>query len=484
MRIDTEVKLLKIRRTKIVATIGPASSDPDVIQRLIETGVDVFRLNMSHGTHETHRGAFHGIRSASARCGKPVGILADLCGPKIRVGAFENGSIRLDPGRPVVVTTRDVVGRPGVIPSRYPALHADVQAGARILLNDGNLELLVEGVDGRDIACTVVHGGELEDHKGMNLPNVGVSAPSLTETDRGDARFALDLGVDFLALSFVRQGGDVRALRDLVRECGSRASIVSKIEKPEALDHIDDIMEASDAIMVARGDLGVELPAQQVPHVQDRLIDMARHYRIPVIVATQMLESMIEHARPTRAEVTDVASAVRTGADAVMLSAETASGRHPLEAVAMMDSIARQTEGYQWFRGAFGSFVPGALSTPPIPVEDAVARSTAQLSRDLLVRSIVVLSKRARSFSIMSSARPAAPIVGVSADDHIGRLGSLLWGVLPMHVPEDRMHAPNDLAREAALRFGLAEPGQTILMVRGFSTDPQENTPNITVLTV
>jgi pyruvate kinase len=301
MRIDTDVLLLKYRRTKIVATLGPASSDPGMIERLMESGVDVFRLNMSHGNHAAHREAFVAIRNASEKMGRPVGILADLCGPKIRVGSFQNGFIHLKTGQRVLVTTRDVEGDDGLIPSRYRDLHADIHAGACILLDDGNLELRVEGVDGPDMDCTVVHGGRLQDHKGMNLPNVRVSAPSFTETDREDALFALDMGVDFLALSFVRQGSDLRPLRDLISETGSNASIISKIEKPEALENIDEIMQESDAIMVARGDLGVELPPQKVPHAQDRLIDLARHYRIPVIVATQMLESMIEHPRPTRA---------------------------------------------------------------------------------------------------------------------------------------------------------------------------------------
>lgn len=484
MRIDTDVHLLKYRRTKIVATLGPASANPGVIERLIEAGVNVFRLNMSHGNHTSHREAFFMVRDASSRLGKRVGILADLCGPKIRVGRFRDGFIQLEEGLEAVVTTRDVEGSQGLIPSQYRDLHTDVRAGARILLDDGNLELVVREVDGPDIACTVVSGGKLKDHKGMNLPDIKVSAPSLTETDRGDALFALELGVDFLALSFVREGSDVRTLRDLIGETGSNTAIISKIEKPEALDNIDEIMQASDAVMVARGDLGVELPPQKVPHAQDRLIDLARHYRIPVIVATQMLESMIEHPRPTRAEVSDVSTAVRAGADAVMLSAETAAGRYPIQAVIMMDNIARQTEAYQWSRGAFGSFAQGELPLPPIPVEDAIARSTAQLSRDLMVRCIVVISRHNRSLSIMSSARPAAPIVGVSTSDHAAQMASLLWGVIPMTVTEDRMDAPRELAKSSALDFGLAESGQAILVVRGFSADPEENAPNVTVLTV
>jgi pyruvate kinase len=484
MSIDTAVELLKYRRTKIVATLGPSSNSAETIERLISSGVDVFRLNMSHGTHESHRELYHRIRTAAEKLDKTVAVLADLCGPKIRVGNFINGHIELIEGDSVTVTTRDVEGSPGLIPSQYRGLSGDVEKGSRILLDDGNLELRVESVDGTEITCRVITGGMLRNHKGMNLPGVNISAPSLTETDRTDASFALDLGVDFLALSFVRRQSDVEDLKSLVSESGAHVAIVSKIEKPEALDNIDGIMDVSDAIMVARGDLGVELPPQSVPLAQDQLVDIARKYRKPVIVATQMLESMIEHPRPTRAEVSDVATAVRSGADAVMLSAETASGKYPVKSVAMMDGIVRQTEGYLWRQGAFGTLTRKETVARPIPVEDALAESTAQLSRDLRVRSILVISKRDRSVSVMSSSRPAAPIVGISTDPKANSIKNLLWGVIPVTANPADLANFLPFARHIVKKLDLATEGHNILVVQGFSDDPQQNIPSVTVVTV
>jgi len=484
MGISTDTKRLHYRRTKIVATLGPSSSDKSTIESLIEAGVNVFRLNMSHGTHESHRQIYQRVRAAAEKTGKPVAVLADLCGPKIRVGTFKDGRITLERGAAVTVTTRETVGTPGVIPSQYQALAEDVKAGDRILLDDGNIELAVNSVTGTEIDCEVRSGGVLSDHKGMNLPGVAISAPALTETDRKDAAFALDLGVDFLALSFVRKASEIEQLRAITASAGSPPAIIAKIEKPEALDHIDEILEAADAIMVARGDLGVELPPQAVPTVQYQLIDLARTYRKPVIVATQMLESMIEHLRPTRAEVTDVATAVRGGADAVMLSGETAVGRHPVAAVRIMDEIARQTEGYLWEQGAFGTLTKIRDAAPPLAVEDALSKSMALLSRDLLVRAIVVISMQGRSLAVMSAARPAAPIIGICPDQRARRIANLLWGVLPSTAGPEQIEAPLAFARKAVREFHLVENEATILIVRGFSSDPVQNTPSVTIATV
>jgi len=484
MRIDTDLKLLIYRRTKIVATLGPSSNDTAAIERLITAGVNVFRLNMSHGTHDDHGATYQRIRRAADKLKKPIAVLADLCGPKIRVGAFHHGRIELNTGDCVTVTSRDVIGNPGLIPSQYKALADDVEVGNRILLDDGKIEMLVKSVDGTEITCEVVSGGVLGDHKGMNLPGVNISSPSLTEKDRSDAPFALELGVDFLALSFVRKGSDVEDLRALISETDSNVAIVAKIEKPEALDNISEILDAADAIMVARGDLGVELPPQAVPTAQDQLIDMARAHRKPVIVATQMLESMIDHSRPTRAEVSDVANAVRCGADAVMLSAETALGKHPVEAVKMMDDIARQTEAYLWRLGAFESLARHSETVRPFPIESALSESMAQLSRDLLVRAIIVISMRGRSLAVMSSSRPAAPVIGICPDRRSCRLASLLWGVIPVTVNPEDIDNPNLLARRIVLELGIAVEGQTIIVVRGFSSDPKQNTPSVTVVMI
>lgn len=446
MTIDTFVKLLIYRRTKIVATLGPSSNDKETIKALIDAGVNVFRLNMSHGTHDFHRDVYHLVRTTAAMMKKPVAILADLCGPKIRVGTFKDGQIDLVPGEKVTVTTRDVKGECGIIPSQYQALTRDVAHGTCILLDDGNIELQVDSVVDQDIRCEVVNGGILKDKKGMNLPNANVSAPSLTDSDREDAKFVLNLGVDFIALSFVRRASDIMALLALIQRAGANTAVVAKIEKPEALENIEEILETADAIMVARGDLGVELPPQAVPAAQDQLIDMARKYRKPVIVATQMLESMIEHARPTRAEVSDVATAVRAGADAVMLSAETASGKHPVEAVKMMGDIARQTEGYLWRQGRFGALQKEPEGGVPYSFEDALSESMAQLSRDLLVRAIMVISLQGRSLTVMSAARPAAPIIGICKDYRASCIAGLLWGVIPVTVDPAALEYPLTLA--------------------------------------
>jgi len=484
MGIDTDLKLLIYRRTKIVATVGPSSNDISTIERLISAGTNVFRLNMSHGTHDDHGDTYQRIRTAAHKLARPITVLADLCGPKIRVGVFQHGRIELIKGDSVIVTGRNVVGRPGLIPSQYGALVNDVEVGNRILLDDGNIELLVKSINETEITCEVVSSGMPSDHKGMNLPGVNISSPSLTQNDRVDAHFALQLGVDFLALSFVRRGSDVEDLRALISEANSDAAIVAKIEKPEALDNITEILDAADAIMVARGDLGVELPPQVVPNAQNQLIDLARVHRKPVIVATQMLESMIDHPRPTRAEVSDVANAVRCGADAVMLSAETASGKHPVEAVKMMDDIARQTEAYLWRQGAFGSLAQHYQAARPLPIENALSESTAQLSRDLLVRSIIVISVQGRSLAVMSSSRPAAPLIGICPDYRTSCIANLLWGVLPITVDPAEIDNPNSLAKKIVLELGLVVEGQTILVVQGFSNDPKKNTPSVTVVTV
>ena len=483
--IDPQQALLKRRRTKVVATVGPASNSPEVLAQLIEAGVDVFRLNMSHGEHAGHAEAFRRIRDAAEAAGRHVAVLADLCGPKIRCGRFTGGSIVLEDGATVTVTMRDVPGVPGLIPSQYTALAGDVKPGDRILLDDGNLELKVVASRGTEVECTVVHGGLLKDRKGINLPGVAVSAPSLTDKDRADAEFALGLGVDLLALSFVRRAADVLELRALIDARGRRCGIVAKIEKPEALADYDAILEVTDAVMVARGDLGVELRPEQVPVAQDLLVDRARARHRPVIVATQMLESMIEHARPTRAEVSDVAHAVTSGADAVMLSAESASGKHPVLAVQMMDRIAREAEAYLWRQGAFGSIADRRIAgDAALPVVDAVARSTAHLSRDLKVRAIVVVSRHGTSAAVVSSARPAAPVVSVSAIEATCRRMNLLWGIVPVLVAETRLADPHALARATVRELALAAPGDHVLLVQGFADDPARSAPNVTVLTV
>ncbi len=473
--------LLKRRRTKIVATVGPACREPAILEALIRAGVNVLRLNLSHGEQAEHREAFERVRAAAAAQGEPVAVLADLCGPKIRVGRFAGGQVELHTGDRVTVTTRNVFGEPGLIPSRYAALAADVRPGDRILLDDGMIELHVDGVASTEVACTVTAGGVLKDRKGMNLPGVQVSAPALTDKDRADARFALDLGVDYLALSFVRRPEDVADLRRLIRAAGRDTPIIAKIEKPEAVDAIDEILELADGLMVARGDLGVELTPEAVPIVQHDLVHRARQHSKPVIVATQMLESMIEHPRPTRAEVSDVSHAVFSGADAVMLSAETATGAYPVRAVEMMDRVCRQVEGWQWVEGAFLSLMeePAAGHGPP-SLREAVARATAQLSRDLRVRAVAVRTSGGISAAFVSATRPAAPVVALTMDEAVCRRLNLLWGVVPRRVNACDFERPQDAGRRLACELGLAEEGQVILLLAGFG----QGEPMITVLPV
>ena len=473
--------LLQRRRTKIVATVGPASSEPPILESLIRAGVDVYRLNLSHGEQAGHRTAFERIRAAADAVGEPVAVLADLCGPKIRVGRFAGGRIDLVPGQRVTVTTRPVLGGDGVLPSQYAGLPGDVRPGDRILLDDGLIELRVESVLGDDVFCTVVNGGVLRDRKGMNLPNVPVSAPALTDKDRDDARFALDLGVDFLALSFVRRPSDVEDLKRLIESVGAKTPVIAKIEKPEALDAIEEILEAADGLMVARGDLGVELAPEAVPLVQQELVARCRQRSKPVIVATQMLESMVSNPRPTRAEVSDVSHAVFAGADAVMLSAETASGAYPVRAVEMMDRVARQVEAWQLVDGGFRSLTDReAEPAPPLPLRSAVARATARLCRDLRVRAIVVRTQKGVSAAVMSASRPAAPILVLTTDPALCRRMNMSWGVVARRIGPDEFDRPEGAARRLATEMGLAEKGHYLLLLNGFG----RGEPTITVLPV
>lgn len=483
MKIVTQVELLKYRRTKIVATVGPASTDAEVLNRLIQAGVNLFRLNMSHGDHASHRAMYEKIRGLGSELNVSVAILADLCGPKIRTGKFNTGAITLVQNKNIVVTTRDVQGEEGLIPSQYQELANDVKQGDRILLNDGNMELQVNEVKNSEIDCTVIHGGVLKDHKGINLPGVNVSAPSLTEKDISDANFALDLGVDFLALSFVRRAADINDLKALIDKKKAATQIIAKIEKPEALEDINDILETADAIMVARGDLGVELQPEEVPIAQSQLIERARQKFKPVIVATQMLESMIDNARPTRAEVTDISHAVIHSTDAVMLSAETAAGEHPVEAVTIMDKIVRQTEAHMFQSGAYATGLQTA-SNSPLPIWDAMAEAVNNLAHNLGVHAIVVMSRSGMSAATVASTRPAAPVVSITNDEGVQRQMMLLWGVIPIYREEVGSVNPNQIAREVIQELELAEKGDYILLVRGFHSDSQLNTPTITTIQI
>jgi len=484
MTIQTRIELLKRRRTKIVATLGPATADTPDISRLLEAGVNVFRLNMSHGDHAMHKKLMTNIRAAIKSTGIHAAIMADLCGPKMRTGKFEDGRAELKRGSHITVTTRNVLGNGELIPSQYKKLHKDVSAGDRILLNDGVITLEATAIKGADIECRVIHGGVISDHKGINMPDSAVSAPALTAKDRRDAEFALAHKVDFLSLSFVRTASEVKLLRTLINKTGHDASIISKIETPQALENIDEILDVSDAIMVARGDLGVELKPEEVPVAQLQLIDHARNKNRPVIVATQVLESMIENPRPTRAEISDISYAVSSGADALMLSAESSVGKYPVKSVKMMDRAIRHTESYRWQYGTFGTFGLELDDPPPLAFGDAISNATAQLSKDLLVRAIVVISHRGMSAVTVSAARPSAPIIGITDQALVRRKMELMWGVIPLLFRAKALQDIPSLARAIVTDLALASKGDYILLVQGFKKDPVINNPSVSVLQV
>ena len=485
--IDLSRVALKRRRTKIVATVGPSSAAEEILRELVTAGVNVFRLNFSHGSHESHGELYARIRKVAEEEDRHVAILADLCGPKIRVGRFEDGAITLAQGERVRISVTATRGRPGLIPSEYTALVSDAEPGDRILLDDGNLELRVVSVEETELSCEVIQGGLLKDRKGMNLPGVAVSAPALTEKDKADAHFAAGLGVDYMALSFVRASADIEALRAHLAEVSAEIPIIAKIEKPEALEVISAILDEADGVMVARGDLGVEMPAEEVPLIQKELIRLAIHANKPVIVATQMLDSMIENPRPTRAEVTDVAAAAWAGADAVMLSGETASGAFPVRAVETMDRVLRKVEGYEWKRGQFDGLVSHrAFTRAETPVVDrldeAISRATSQLSRELMVRTIATPVISGKTARMVSAERPAAPVLALTSRVEACRRLALFWGVLPVVADVSDLDTLRETVRREARERGLAEPGEPILLVWNAGRGSARRAPTISIL--
>ncbi len=453
------------RATKIVATLGPASSQPETIANLIKAGANVFRLNFSHGTHDSHREAIARIRAASKELGMDVAILQDLCGPKIRAGMMQNNAIELKTGEETVITTEEVLGTPGKFQTQYEALPSDVKKGERILLDDGQLELEVLGVSGREIRAKIIRGGILKNHKGMNLPGVDVSAPSVTEKDMNDLKVGLAEGVDFVALSFIRHPDDMDPVREALANAYSRARLIAKIEKPEALDCIEEIIRRADGIMVARGDLGIEMPLPQVPAIQKRLIYLANAMDRYVITATQMLESMTTNAIPTRAEVSDVANAIVDGTDAVMLSGETAAGVNPVGVVEMMSSIARETENYlKAYRPSWNWSQHVSAENPML---GSLGHAALKLVEDLDdIKAIVVHTHTGGMALFMSKARPLVPIVAFTPDESAVRRLSLYWGVSAVHAREITTRAELHVkASKWLLRRGIARPGEKVLMI-------------------
>jgi len=448
-----------------VATVGPASREPAVLAQLIEAGVDVVRLNFSHGEHEQHRQVIVAARAIASRLDRPLALLQDLSGPKIRTGKLRGGEpIELRAGEQITITTDETVeGGPGLISTTYDALPRDVAPGDTILLDDGNLELRVERVEGQLVVATVVDGGLLKPNKGMNLPGVKLSTPALTEKDRRDLEFGVRQGVDYVALSFVRQAADVMEAKALVKSLGGTQPLIAKIEKREAIADLPSILEAADGVMVARGDLGVELSTEEVPVLQKRIIEMANGAGRAVITATQMLESMIDNPRPTRAEASDVANAILDGTDAIMLSAETASGHFPVQTVETMARIARYTEEhYDSFRG------PARVTSGASMVARSLARVANTVAEELDCRLIVAFTESGTTARLVSSYRPRTRIAAITYNDDTYRRLALWWGVVAIKS----QFAPDTdamiLQGEQILKTsGLAHTGDTILMLAG-----------------
>ena len=452
-----------MRLTRIVATLGPASFDEEVLRQLITSGVDVFRLNFSHGTHESHRAALETVRSLCLELDRPVGILQDLCGPKIRVGKMSDGKIMLADGEETVIVYNDVVGTANAFSCSYKSLARDAEEDDHILLNDGLLELKVIAIEGNDVRCKVIHGGILRSNKGMNLPGMKLSTPSVTAKDLDDLKAGLDMGVDFVGLSFVREASDLTPVKELIASHSQKPKIIAKIEKPEALNNFDSILQAADGIMIARGDLGVELPVEQLPAIQEELIYKANCAGKIVITATQMLESMINNPVPTRAEVTDVSVAISQGTDAVMLSGESAAGSYPVEAVEMMCKIAVETE--KSLKRNHDNWNWRNLKRNH-PFGEATSDAAYRMCEDLDAKGIVAHTTTGQTALYLSKSRPFAPIVALTSNRKVARQMRLYWGVEPVY--NGNIHSNSDV-RKFAIKYYTrdkhAKSGDSIIIM-------------------
>ncbi|MGY1856304.1 pyruvate kinase [Modestobacter sp. SYSU DS0290] len=448
------------RRAKIVCTLGPATGTPEQVTALVESGMDVARLNFSHGKHADHEKAYRLVREASDKVGRAVAVLADLQGPKIRLGTFTEGRVEWPTGARVCITVEDVEGTAERVSTTYKDLANDVRVGDRLLVDDGKLALAVAEVDGPDVWCLVLEGGPVSNNKGLSLPGVAVSVPAMSDKDEEDLRFALSLGVDFIALSFVRSPRDVELVREVMAQEDVFAPVIAKLEKPEAVENLEAICDAFDGIMVARGDLGVELPLEQVPLVQKRAVQAARERNKPVIVATQMLESMIENSRPTRAEASDVANAVLDGADAVMLSGETSVGKHPIAAVRTMERIIAAVETDEILAP---QLVHASRSRP-----GAMVRAAKDIGEALDVSALAAFTSTGRSAQRLAALKTRLPILAFTNEPRVRNRLALSWGVETFIVPTvehtDDMVAQVDFS---LLSIGRLREGDQVVVVAG-----------------
>ncbi|MCL2415368.1 MAG: pyruvate kinase [Defluviitaleaceae bacterium] len=456
-----------MRKTKIVATLGPATNDIDIVKKLILSGMDTARINFSHGSYESHSATVRLVTQAREELRAPIALMLDTKGPEIRIRTFENESVILEQGNKFTLTTEDIVGNETCVSVDYEDLPNDLKVGYRVLIDDGLIELRVINIHGNEIECIVENNGELGSRKGVNLPDSQVNLPSITEKDIEDIRFGIGMGFDYLAASFVRSAKDVLEIRRILEDNGgSNINILAKIENREGVENIESILEAADGIMVARGDLGVEIPPEEVPFIQKMLIKKANAVGKPVITATHMLESMVNNPRPTRAEANDVANAIYDGSDAVMLSGETAKGNYPVESVQMMDRIARKSE--QDFNFEVHTAHLGQNATN---VTNAITHATCTTAADLNATCIVNVTKSGFTARMVSKYRPKCPVLAVAHDEHVWRQMNLVWGVKP-HLPATPIDAIKesdlfDLATHAALDSGVAKNGDIIVVVAG-----------------
>jgi pyruvate kinase len=453
------------RRAKIICTIGPACNTEPAMRDLLRLGMDVARLNFSHGTHEDHAHNIQALRRAAEREGRTVCILQDLQGPKIRTGPLQGHEpVLLKTGSVVTITPQDVLGTATRISTTFPDLARELTAGARILLSDGLIELRMRGVRGNDVLCDVINGGMLGEHKGINLPGIALSIPALTQKDRKDLEFGLRHGVDAVALSFVRTAADVNMVKQIIGSHRSDVPVIAKLEKPQAIDHLEEILEASDGVMVARGDLGVEMAPEKVPVIQKHVIRRASAWRKPVITATQMLESMIENPRPTRAEASDVANAIFDGSDAVMLSAETASGQYPRESVSIMARIVVEAEcnmaDFVQFRRR--------RDHHGLSVAETICESIAHAAEDLPMGAIAVFTETGNTARMISKYRPKVAIHAFTHAEPVVHRMNLYWGVHPVRCRVARSAEQMvTLAEQTLVRSGLLKPGDVLGVVAG-----------------
>jgi pyruvate kinase len=455
-----------VRRAKIIATIGPSSHTEAVLRDLLRLGMDVARLNFSHGSHEEHARNIERIRRAARKEGQTVCILQDLQGPKIRTGRLKNHEpVLLETGSRVTITPKDVLGTPTLIATTFAGLAREVGPGARILLSDGLIELRVRSRRGQDVECDIVNGGLLAEHQGINLPGAALTIPALTEKDRKDLEFGLKHDVDLVAISFVRSASDVREVKQRILDHGGDVPVIAKLEKPQALEQLEEIFEAADGVMVARGDLGVEMLPEQVPVIQKHVIRRAAEWRKPVIIATQMLESMIENPRPTRAEASDVANAVFDGTDAVMLSGETASGRYPREAVAMMSRIVIEAEQNM----ASFSEPRRRRDRNQLSVAEAICEAVAHAAEDLPMGAIAIFTESGNTARMISKFRPRVKIYAFSHTGPVCNRLNLLWGVHPIQRRELSRTAEDmvNTAEHELLHRGQLKPGDVLGVVAG-----------------